>query len=236
MFDPNANSTNTTAIINPLPRVIVALVLVLVLPELVLQLADRGYIGGPEGIGWRTEAIREFGFFDSVFEYMRQTGTLDWNTLHRFVTYPFLNFNLMNMAFGAVLTLALGKGVAEYFSWWAVLVVFFGAAIVAALTMGVFLDERYPVIGAQGPMFGLIGAYTWMLWLKAGQNRRQQIMAFRIVAFLTFISLIIFFFFGGGYFWVGQLAGFATGFALSFVLAPDGPARVRGWINYLRQR
>ena len=233
MFDPNANST---AVINPLPRVIVVLVLAMVVPELVLQLADRGYVGGPEGIGWRTEAIREFGFFDSIFEYMRQTMTFDWNTLHRFVTYPFVNFNLMNMAFGAVLTLALGKGVAEYFRWWAVLAVFFAAAIVAALTMGVFLNEGYPIIGAQGPMFGLIGAYTWMLWLKAGRNRRQQVKAFQIVAFLTFISLIFFFFFNAGYFWVGQLAGFATGFGLSFVLAPDGPARVKGWINRLRQR
>ena len=233
MFDPNANST---AVINPLPRVIVVLVSAMVLPELVLQLADRGYVGGPEGIGWRTEAIREFGFFDSIFEYMRQTMTFDWNTLHRFVTYPFVNFNLMNMAFGAVLTLALGKGVAEYFRWWAVLAVFFAAAIVAALTMGVFLNEGYPIIGAQGPMFGLIGAYTWMLWLKAGRNRRQQVKAFQIVAFLTFISLIFFFFFNAGYFWVGQLAGFATGFGLSFVLAPDGPARVKGWINRLRQR
>lgn len=233
MFDPNANST---AVINPLPRVVVALVLAMVLPELVLQLSDRGYIGGPEGIGWRTELIREFGFFDSVFEYMRQTRTFDWNTLHRFVTYPFVNFTLVSVGFGSIMTLALGKGVAEYFSWWAVLIIFFAASTVSALAMGIALNQNYPLIGAQGPVFGLIGAYTWMLWLQAGRNRRQQIMAFRIVIFLMVISAIYFIFFNGGYFWIGQLAGFVVGFTLSFVLAPDGPDRVRGWIALLRQR
>jgi membrane associated rhomboid family serine protease len=233
MYDPNPN---TTAVINPLPRVIVVLVVAMILPELVLQLSDRGYLGGPTGIGWRTELIREFGFFDSVFEYMRQTRTFDWNTLHRFVTYPFLNYDLLGAVFSAVLTLALGKGVAEYFSWWAVLILFFAASIVGGLAMGFAVNVGYPVIGAQAPIFGLIGAYSWMLWLKAGRNRRQQFMAFRIVIFLTLISFIYFFFFNGGYFWISQLAGFAIGFALSFILAPDGQARVGRWIGVLRQR
>ncbi|MEY4697689.1 MAG: hypothetical protein RIT14_2117, partial [Pseudomonadota bacterium] len=39
--------------------------------------------------------------------------------------------------------------------------------------------------------------------------------------------------FGGGYEWVADLAGFATGFALSFVVSPGGWRRV---VAKLRQR
>ena len=39
--------------------------------------------------------------------------------------------------------------------------------------------------------------------------------------------------FGGGWDWVADLAGFATGFLLSFVVSPGGWARVR---EKIRQR
>lgn len=41
------------------------------------------------------------------------------------------------------------------------------------------------------------------------------------------IQLLFGLFFGGGYEWVADLAGFATGFLLSFAVSPGGWARVK---------
>lgn len=233
MADPDANST---AVINPLPKVIVVLVALIILPEAVFQLADRGYIGGPRGIGWRTDAIQKLGFFDSVWEFMLAQKTIAWGELHRFVTHIFLSYSFMDAAFGAVLTLALGKTVAERYAWWAVLAIFLAAGVLGVLALCAFVEVGYPIVGAQGAFFGLLGAFSFLQYQKAGHDRKARIFAFRIFLFLMFISLVVFVFFDAGYFWVSQLVGFLVGFVLSMVLAPDGQDRIRGWLAKLRQR
>ena len=59
----------------------------------------------------------------------------------------------------------------------------------------------------------------------------QQGRAFTLIAFLMGIQLLFGLVFGGQKDWVADLAGFATGFGLSFFLAPGGWARMRGKIH-----
>lgn len=232
MYDPNLNASP----INPLPPVVVVLALAVIAPELVIQLASKGFIGGPQGVGWRVSAIEEFGFFERLFDYMVATGEFTPRSLARMLTYPFVHFSLVHAGFATVMILALGKMVAECFSAMSVLVLFAASTIAGALVYGLALDTRFPLIGAYPAVYGLLGAYTWILWLTAGATGESRLKAFRLVGILLALQLGFRVAFGGSNDWVADLGGFATGFTLSFVLAPDGAARIRGWIERLRQR
>lgn len=232
MFDPNANASP----VNPLPPVIVILALVIGGTEVMLQLGNAGFIGGPEAVGWRLELMRELGFFINVFDYMRETRTFDWNTLGRFITYPFVHYAAMHAGFAVVMILAIGKAVAEVFHTIAVLVLFFASTAIGAFVYGAIGATQAPLIGAYPAVYGLIGAYTWILWLRAGATGQNRLLAFRLIGILTALRLFYRVSFGGGNEWAADLSGFVTGFALAFVLAPDGRARIGSWVRFLRQR
>ncbi len=232
MFDPNSNLSP----FNPLPPVIVILALVISGIEITLQLGSAGLVGGTDAVGWRLETIRALGFFDNVFEYMRQTRTYDWNTLGRFITYPFVHFAFSHAVFAVVMLLAIGKAVGEVFHTASVLALFFTSSITGALAYGLFGNPVYPLVGSYPAIYGFLGAYTWLLWLNAGATGESRLLAFRLIGLLMILQIGYRLAFGGGDEWVGDLAGFITGFLLSFVLAPDGRARMGRWVTFLRQR
>ena len=145
----------------------------------------------------------------------------------RLVTYPFVHVNFTHALFVVVILLAMGKMVGEVFRWWAVLVVFFAAAIVGALAYTRCPALQAPLIGGYPPVYGLIGAFTFLLWVNLAAVGANKYRAFTLIGFLLGIQLLFGLVFGGGWDWVADLAGFATGFLLSFVVSPGGWARVR---------
>ena len=232
MFDPNADKSP----FNEIPPVIIALAVIVGGIEIMLQLSSRGFIGGEEGISWRVDAIRAFGFYDPIFEYMRETRTYNWETFGRMITFPFIHFAFTHAAFAIVMILAIGKAVAEVFHSVSVVLLLVACSIIGAAAYGMVDNSHYPLIGAYPAVYGLLGAFTWLLWLKAGATGDSRLKAFRLIGVLLALQLFYRLSFGGGNDWVADLAGFVTGFLLSFVLAPDGRARIIGWIEVLRKR
>lgn len=218
---------------NSIPPVVLVLALVIFGIELAFQAGARGFAGGPTAVGWRLEAVRSFGFVDQIFDQMIALNLWPTEHLKRFVTYPFVHANFTHMLFVLVFLLALGKMVGEVFRAWAVLVVFFGSAIVGAVVFGLVVDDPYPLIGGYPAVYGLIGAFTFLLWVDLALRGAPQARAFTLIGFLMGIQLVFGLIFGGGKDWVADLAGFATGFGLSFVVSPGGWGRV---MERLRQR
>jgi membrane associated rhomboid family serine protease len=208
--------------INALPPVVIALALLIVGIEIVFQLANAGIIGGPRGVGWRIAAAEEYGFSAAVLDRVLVNGDYSFNMLKRFVTYPFINIDLTQVAFCAALTLALGKFSAEYYGGLKVLFVYLLASVVGAVVFGLITEGRAPLLGGFTPVYGLIGAYTYALWLRMGRAGEKQIMAFRLIGFLLALQLVFGLIFGAGQQWIAELTGFATGFAVSIILAPGG--------------
>jgi membrane associated rhomboid family serine protease len=220
--------------INPLPVIVWVLALPLIAMEVVLGLAQAGLVGGAGGIGWRLQAVERFGMFPELLRYQVETGGQPYAELLRLVSYPLIHANFTHALFAVVLLLALGKMVGEIFRWWGVLVVFFGASIAGGLVYGLAIPGlRAPLIGAYPAVYGLIGAFTFLLWTNLARKGANKYRAFSLIGALLFFQLVFGVLFGGTWDWVGDVTGFVAGFLLSFVVSPGGWARV---VQMVRQR
>ena len=224
--DPD-RAPETISPVNPLPPVVVALFVMIMGIEAVFSLAARGLIGGAGGIGWRLEAVQSYAFSGLIFDWMWQNGQWPAEHMIRFVSYMFVHGSFMQALFVCVMLLALGKMVGEVFSGFATLCVFILSGVVGALVYGLVLAEQAPLIGGFPGVYGLIGAFTYLLWLRLGEMGAQQVQAFSLIGFLMGIQLLFGLLFGGQNDWLADVAGFATGFLLSFVLSPGGFTRLR---------
>lgn len=213
--------------VNPLPPVVVALCLFIMGIELVFMLGSRGMIGGPEAVGWRLSAIQTYAFSGEIFAWMWETGRWPLDQVMRFVTYPFVHGSFTQAVFVCVFVLAMGKMVAEVFGSLAMLLIFVLSGIGGALLYAILLTEPYPLVGGFPAVYGLIGAFTFLLWVNLSLVGENQSRAFTLIAMLMGIQLVFGLLFGGTKDWVADLGGFATGFGLSFLFIPGGWARIR---------
>ncbi|WP_278923615.1 rhomboid family intramembrane serine protease [Pseudophaeobacter profundi] len=225
-----SNDTNISPV-NPLPPAVVALVLVIMGIEAVFSLGQRGILGGPEAIGWRLEAFQSYAFSPEIFWWMVETG--QWPTEHliRFLSYAFVHGAFTHALFVCVFVLAMGKMVGEVMGDLAMVLIFVLSATGGAVGYAVLIDSAAPLIGGFPAVYGLIGAFTHILWRQLSLVGAQQSRAFSLIAFLMGVQLLFGLLFGGSQDWVADLCGFATGFGLSFFLAPGGWARIRSKIK-----
>jgi membrane associated rhomboid family serine protease len=219
--------------LNPLPPIIWLLALPIIAMEVVVGLGASGLVGGAQAVGWRLQAMEMFVFSPDLMRRMVELHQYPPEQMMRLVTYPLVHGNFTHALFVLVLLLALGKMVGEVFRWWAVVAVFFSASIVGALAYTAIPTVHAPLFGGYPAVYGLIGAFTFLLWVNLAAVGANKYRAFSMIGFLLGIQLLFGVLFGGGWDWVADLAGFATGFLLSFVVSPGGWQRVR---EKLRQR
>ena len=219
--------------VNPLPPVVIALFVAIMLIEAVLSLASQGLIGGAQGVGWRINAVQDYAFSPAVWEQVVERGDWSFDVIKRFVTYPFIHANFTHAVFGAALLLALGKFVGDVFHPLSVLAVFVVSSIVGAVVFGITVQVNLPLIGVYPAVYGMIGAFTYLMWLRLGQMGQNQYRAFQLIGFLMGIQLLFGLLFGGDKGWIADVAGFVTGLLLSPLVAPGGAA---AFLRRLRKR
>lgn len=215
--------------VNPLPWSVVLLFLVIAAVEVVLSLGARGIIGGPGAVGWRLEAIRSYGFSSAVLHWMMEQGVWPPEQLVRFITYPFVHAAFTSTAFACVMLLALGKWVGEVAGAWAVLVTFFLSSVLGALVYGLLTNDSFPLIGAFPGVYGLIGVFTWLLWVRLKASGDNEFRAFTLIGMLMALQLVFGLFFGSNNTWVADITGAVVGFLVAPLLVPGG------WQAFLRK-
>lgn len=218
---------------NAIPPVVLALAALIGGVELVFQAGRIGLIGGASGIGLRLDALNALAFSPRLFERMAEIGQFPPRQVLRGLSYSVLHLGFVHMAFVLVFLLALGKLVAETFAAWAVVLVWVVSSAVGALAYTLLLSTDQALVGGYPAVYGLIGAYTFILWTGLGALGQRRIRAFTLIALLLGIQLAFGLLFGGGPDWVADIAGFAAGFGLSFVVSPGGWRRV---MEKIRQR
>lgn len=215
--------------VNSIPPVVVALVIVITGIEAVLSLASNGFIGGQMGVGWRVNAIQDYGFSPAVMEYVTERGQFSFDLLKRFVTYAFVHVSFTQALFAVALLLALGKFVGELLNPVAVVLLFVVSAVSGALVYGLLGSGRAPLVGTYPAVYGFIGAYTYLTWLYLKAMGQNQLVAFRLIGILLGIQLVFGLIFGSDQTWIADLTGFFVGFGLCTLLAPGG------WAAFLRR-
>jgi membrane associated rhomboid family serine protease len=217
---------HTVSPFNALPPVVVALAVVIFGLEVMFQAATAGFLGGQAGVGWRLDAIRDYGVFEEIAAYMWENRIYPPEELLRLVTYPLIHMNFVHAAFVVVFVLAIGKMVAEVFSPLAFVVLFLGSAIAGAIGFVALMNSPYPLVGGYPGVYGLIGAFTFMLWVEARMRGGSRYRAFGLIGALLAIQLIFGLIHGEFGNVVADLTGFAAGFLMSFLLVPGGWRRV----------
>ena len=207
---------------NPLPPILWILALPAIAVEIALSLGASPFVGAPEAVGWRNAAIVDYGFSGPALRWMLETGQYPFTYVMRFVTYPFVHYGPMATVFSLVFLLALGNMVARIFASWAIVAIYFGAAMVGALVYGLVTDTAFVLAGGFPAGYGLIGAYSFVLWVNLAATGGRQSQAFTLIAFLMGLQLLFGIIYDGPPDWVADLAGFATGFGLSFLVCPGG--------------
>lgn len=207
--------------INPLPPVVWLLAGPIIAGEILFGLGQTGLFGD-QALGWRLDALQRFAFAPNALRWMTETGLWNWRDLARILTYPFVHGTLMHAVMVIVFILALGKMVGEVFRGWAVAAVFFAGSIAGALVYTLVPFTEGALYGGYPAAYGLIGAFTWLLWMKLGQVNANRSRAFMFIGFLMAVRLIFGVFFGVSDDWIADFSGFAAGFMLSFLVAPGG--------------
>ncbi len=219
--------------VNPIPPVVIGLCLIAVLVELVLGAGQFGVVADRTAIGWRVNALQDYSVSPAVLDWMLTRGDYTPELLIRFITYPFVHGSFTQALFGVALLLALGKFVGDALGNLAVLVVFAVTTLFGALVFCLIASGTSPLFGLFPPVYGLIGAYTYVIWLHLGRTGQSQLAAFRLIGFLLALQLVFGLLFGAGNTWIAELAGFVAGFGIATVLVPGGWASL---LHRLRQR
>jgi membrane associated rhomboid family serine protease len=222
----------TESPLNPLPWVVWLLALPMIAAELVFSAAEAGLIGGAQGVGWRVAMIEQYAIWPAYWREQFSMGAVDFELLLRFLTFSFLHINTTHAVFAIVILLALGKFVGDVFRPAATAAVYFASAAIGALVYASVPSIEPPLFGAYAGDYGLIGAFTFMIWTQLSGTGLNQLRAFTMIGLLLGVQLLFGLLFGGGPEWVADLSAFVAGFALSIILAPGGFARARARLRH----
>lgn len=218
---------------NAIPPVPLVLVLIMAGIELTLSAAANGYVGGAQGVGWRAQAFQDYAFAPAVLDQITTRGQYDINLFRRFVTYTFIHVNFTHALWGIVLLLALGKFVGEKFSALSFALLFLASTIGGALVYGLLSWQNAALVGAYPGVYGLIGAYTYIMWLALERLGDNQFKAFQLIGILLGLMLVYSMIFGSSATWIAEVAGFVIGLVISPLLAPGG---WQAFLARIRQR
>ena len=220
MHHPDHNASPFNAV----PPVAVIAALAMAGIEVALNAGAQGMVGGPGAVGWRIAALERFAFSGPLFRWMLDdSARITAGGLFRLVSYPFVHGSFTHMLFSVVITLALGKFVGEVFRSAALVAIWLVATVVAAVAYAYLTTTPAPLYGGMAPAYGLIGAFTFILWERARRQRQSPLAAFRMIGFLVVLQLAFGAIQGGlGVQIVAELAAFAAGFLTSFVVSPGG--------------
>lgn len=151
-----------------------SIVILTALPELVLQLSDRGLVGSPL---WRSWAFQYGAFWPGLLENWRPNFAAQPGTM--FFSYALLHINLSHFL-GNILVVALlllwldPRGAREAMI---VLAVYLGSVLGAAGGFALFYTGAGSMVGASGAAFGLAAASILWRWhqIRGAEPRRAAL-------------------------------------------------------------
>jgi len=211
----------------PLPRGLIALVGAIAVIEVVLGLADAGYLADPT---LRRRLFVAGAFWASLLHGDAPLYAVQPITM--FLSHAFLHGSLLHMVMNMTILLALGRFTADRYGPGAVLPVFLLGAIAGGAVFGLVNADRVPMVGASGAVFAFLGVWIAWDWRRHRAAGLSTGPVTRRVLVLAFLNVALWFGLSGGLAWEAHLGGFLVGLACGFwfegrIARADRAARAR---------
>jgi membrane associated rhomboid family serine protease len=200
----------------PLPRALLALVAVIAVIEVILSLADQGWIADPS---LRSRAMCAGGFWAALgpdAPFARLCGApagrlFALQPVTMFVTHAFLHGSLLHMVMNMTILLAIGRFVGDRYGAATVLPVFLLTAIAGGAAFKLMASPAYPMVGASGAVFGFLGIWIVWDWRRHQRAHRSTSPVLRRVLVLAGLNVVLYYGLGGMLAWQAHLGGFLAG-------------------------
>lgn len=197
------------------PPAILAIVVVCVVIEAVLQAADFGLIGIPR----LRQTVYEFGGF--------WPGLLrDWTPnfpaqpYAMFVTYAFLHGGAVHLIVNMITLVSLGVAVVARVGQRGFLMLYVAAMLGGAAGFGLLADTLRPMVGASGALFGLAGGLVAWDYIDRFTLQEALWPVARAVLLLIGLNIVLWWAMGGQLAWETHLGGFVTGWVAAMLIDP----------------
>ena len=193
--------------------ILVALIVICVLIEAVLTLADFKFLGPPR----LRLLVYEYGAFwpGLLHNWIPNFSAQPWTM---FLTYGFLHGGLLHLGFNMITLWSLGRMVLGRIGPSGFLVVYGVSTVAGAGTYALLSTQSLPMVGASGALFGLAGALAGWAWTAQVDTLASLQATWRFIAFLVVINIVMYFGFSGGVAWQTHLGGFVAGWAAAILL------------------
>ncbi|WP_168199337.1 rhomboid family intramembrane serine protease [Pseudorhodobacter turbinis] len=199
------------------------LLVINILPELVLQLADRGIIATP----WLRTAVYALGAFQP--DLMIKHGAFFFGqSLTMFFTYGVLHTGMTHLVINMIGLAWLGRWVLQYRSSETFLTFYLLATVGAAEAFALIGPGAGMMVGASGALFGLMGLYLADSGLLTPRTDAWHSLMGRIIgatAALILSDIASSALLGNPVAWQAHAGGFLTGAALGLIYPPRQPRR-----------
>ncbi len=213
----------------PLPLTLLVLTGGIALIEVVLSLADHGFIADTT---LRSRVIIAGGFWSQLLHGSAPLFAAQPVTM--FVTHALLHGSLLHMVMNMAILLALGRFVGDRYGAGTILPVFLLGAIAGGAAFGLLASGAYPMVGASGAVFAFLGVWIAWDWRRHRRHGVSPAPVARRVAVLAGLNVFLYFGLQGMLAWQAHVGGFLAGLALGFWLEGrlerldrDGRAEVR---------
>lgn len=197
----------------PLPRGLLVLVGLIALIEIVLSLADAGYVADAT---LRTRVLDAGAFWTGLLRGGQPLYALQPVTM--FLSHALLHGSLLHMAMNMAVLLALGRFTADRYGEGTVLPVFCVGAVAGGAAFGLLSSGPAPMVGASGAVFAFLGVWTAWDYRRYREAGLSPGPVWRRVVVLIGINVVMYVGLGGMLAWQAHLGGFLAGLGCGFWL------------------
>lgn len=198
-----------------LPAAIWILLGLCILPELVLQGADRGLWGDRL---WRQTAYGWGGFWPGLFRgWLTNYPGQRWIM---FATYGFLHAGFLHLTTNMIVLVVLGLPIVARVGQWRFAALYSLSQIGGGVGYALLSVSAQPMVGASGALFGLAGAWAAWDYIDRFSAAERLWPVLRLVIVLVVLNLVLWWRAHGLVAWQTHLGGFLAGWSAAFLLDP----------------
>lgn len=203
----------------PVSRLVLALIVMCVLVEAILQAGDFGLLGIPR---FRQSVYEYGGFWAGLLGNWTANFALQPYTM--FLTYGFLHSGLVHLAVNMITLWSLGHRVTDRIGPLAFVLLYAASIMGGAGGYALLSDNFRPMVGASGALFGLAGAILAWEYVDRFTTRDRLWPVARAVLFLLALNVVLYYAMDRLLAWQAHLGGFVVGWVMAMLIDPRGQA------------